>query len=120
MIRRPPRSTQPTTLFPYTTLFRSGGILGHQVSKGSGKKVATVVGAATGAIVGDRIDNDDRDQRAYPRDIERCRSVDNWSRRITGYNVVYRYQGHEYRTFLARDPGPEIRLRVNVSVADAW
>jgi CBS domain-containing protein len=23
MIRRPPRSTQPTTLFPYTTLFRS-------------------------------------------------------------------------------------------------
>jgi hypothetical protein len=26
MIRRPPRSTQPTTLFPYTTLFRSYGI----------------------------------------------------------------------------------------------
>jgi excinuclease ABC subunit A len=28
MIRRPPRSTQPTTLFPYTTLFRSIGL--HQ------------------------------------------------------------------------------------------
>src|SRR3712207_8823733 len=27
MIRRPPRST----LFPYTTLFRSGGLAGHQV-----------------------------------------------------------------------------------------
>jgi hypothetical protein len=27
MIRRPPRSTQPTTLFPYTTLFRSGSTL---------------------------------------------------------------------------------------------
>jgi LacI family transcriptional regulator len=26
MIRRPPRSTQPTTLFPYTTLFRSDDI----------------------------------------------------------------------------------------------
>jgi large subunit ribosomal protein L22 len=26
MIRRPPRSTQPTTLFPYTTLFRSSAI----------------------------------------------------------------------------------------------
>ena len=25
MIRRPPRSTQAKTLFPYTTLFRSGG-----------------------------------------------------------------------------------------------
>jgi CheY-like chemotaxis protein len=32
MIRRPPRSTQPTTLFPYTTLFRStqrGGVVIH-------------------------------------------------------------------------------------------
>jgi molecular chaperone HscA len=26
MIRRPPRSTQPTTLFPYTTLFRSNNL----------------------------------------------------------------------------------------------
>jgi hypothetical protein len=28
MIRRPPRSTQPTTLFPYTTFFRSSGEIG--------------------------------------------------------------------------------------------
>ena len=27
MIRRPPRSTQAKTLFPYTTLFRSGGFV---------------------------------------------------------------------------------------------
>src|SRR3546814_8101737 len=26
MVRRPPRSTRTDTLFPYTTLFRSGGI----------------------------------------------------------------------------------------------
>jgi TRAP-type mannitol/chloroaromatic compound transport system substrate-binding protein len=31
MIRRPPRSTQPTTLFPYTTLFRSLGF--YKVAK---------------------------------------------------------------------------------------
>src|SRR3546814_17499398 len=29
MIRRPPRSTRTDTLFPYTTLFRSRGALGH-------------------------------------------------------------------------------------------
>src|SRR6059036_4297077 len=29
MIRRPPISTQPTTLFPYTTLFRSSKIDGY-------------------------------------------------------------------------------------------
>jgi 3-hydroxybutyrate dehydrogenase len=35
MIRRPPRSTQPTTLFPYTTLFRSAKALysGHDLTK---------------------------------------------------------------------------------------
>src|SRR5213075_2984607 len=30
MIRRPPRSTQQGTLFPYTTLFRSYGFLGGE------------------------------------------------------------------------------------------
>src|SRR3546814_2949283 len=29
MIRRPPRSTRTDTLFPYTTLFRSGGGAAH-------------------------------------------------------------------------------------------
>src|SRR3546814_13001375 len=29
MIRRPPRSTRTYTLFPYTTLFRSHGLLPH-------------------------------------------------------------------------------------------
>src|SRR3546814_10539435 len=31
MIRRPPRSTRTDTLFPYTTLFRSAGIVGKRV-----------------------------------------------------------------------------------------
>src|SRR3546814_9953647 len=30
MIRRPPRSTRTDTLFPYTTLFRSGPQAGHR------------------------------------------------------------------------------------------
>src|SRR5881409_3792445 len=32
MIRRPPRSTRETTLFPYTTLFRSGSASGRSTS----------------------------------------------------------------------------------------
>src|SRR3546814_11979872 len=31
MIRRPPRSTRTDTLFPYTTLFRSVGLLGRDL-----------------------------------------------------------------------------------------
>src|SRR3546814_9340841 len=30
MIRQPPRSTRTDTLFPYTTLFRSGGLQGRK------------------------------------------------------------------------------------------
>src|SRR3546814_10241196 len=33
MIRRPPRSTRTDTLFPYTTLFRSGAELGVEFGK---------------------------------------------------------------------------------------
>jgi hypothetical protein len=49
MIRRPPRSTQPTTLFPYTTLFRSPGSLlarpAHGVNPGAGRiRLALVAG----------------------------------------------------------------------------
>src|SRR3546814_20055758 len=36
MIRRPPRSTRPDTLFPYTTLFRSPGAV--LITEGRGAK----------------------------------------------------------------------------------
>ncbi|MGQ9686780.1 MAG: glycine zipper 2TM domain-containing protein [Thiobacillaceae bacterium] len=99
----------------------AGGILGNQVGKGTGKTVATAVGAATGAIVGDNIDNDGhRSQPVAGRPImeERCRMVDQWERRLTGYNVVYRYQGREYTAFLPYDPGSSVRVRVQVSLAE--
>ncbi len=99
----------------------AGGILGNQVGKGTGRTVATAVGAATGAIVGDNIDNDGwRGERvtSRPRYEERCRVVDQWERRLTGYNVVYRYQGREYTTFLPYDPGNTVRVRVQVSLAE--
>src|SRR3546814_14968561 len=37
MLRRPPRSTRTDTLFPYTTLFRSG-----KLAKATGTKVETI------------------------------------------------------------------------------
>src|SRR3546814_6010916 len=42
MIRRPPRSTRTDTLFPYTTLFRSGrGHCGHQDRAGADPSAGT-------------------------------------------------------------------------------
>lgn len=97
-----------------------GGILGNQIGKGSGRKAAAVLGATTGAIVGNNVDNDGERyvERSYPREVERCRSVDHWTREVVGYDVVYRYQGREYTTFMTREPGDEVKLNVNHSVAD--
>src|SRR3546814_7712164 len=50
MIRRPPRSTRPDTLFPYTTLFRSpaGAQSGRQITDAAAP-AAPAPAAATGA-----------------------------------------------------------------------
>ena len=99
-----------------------GGLLGNTIGKGSGRSVATAVGAATGAITGDRIDNNGNEVResSRPRYEERCRVEDNWSQRLTGYNVVYRYNGHDYTAFMPYDPGSSVKVRVNVSLAEKY
>jgi Fe-S cluster assembly protein SufB len=51
MIRRPPRSTQPTTLFPYTTLFRSLSTYFRINTEGSGQFERTLIIAEEGASV---------------------------------------------------------------------
>jgi uncharacterized protein YcfJ len=99
-----------------------GGLLGNTIGKGNGRSIATAVGAATGAIAGDRIDNDGNEVRETrrPRYEERCQVEDNWSQRLTGYNVVYRYNDREYTAFMAQDPGRFVKVRVNVSLAESY
>jgi uncharacterized protein YcfJ len=99
-----------------------GGLLGNTIGGGDGRKAAIAAGAATGAIVGDRIDNDGNEVRTYQRPIyeERCSVSDNWSQRLTGYDVVYRYNGRDYRAFLPYDPGPRVQVQVNVSLAERY
>src|SRR3546814_2151109 len=57
MIRRPPRSTRTDTLFPYTTLFRSGSTdVGRAIAKsvaGTDKKVTLELGGKAANIVFD-------------------------------------------------------------------
>src|SRR3546814_12471813 len=47
MLRRPPRSTRTDTLFPYTTLFRSGGDAAFRIK-------AAATGDAADGITADR------------------------------------------------------------------
>src|SRR3546814_19020677 len=86
MIRRPPRSTRPDTLFPYATLFRSdiaqpdrGAFAGGFVNAGP-QAVAFFVEVA-GHIERDRFDDDDdtlflaREPHAFAENMRRVAPV---------------------------------------------
>jgi uncharacterized protein YcfJ len=65
--------------------------------------------------VGDRLDNRDRGREViYEREVRRCRMVDQWETRISGYLVTYEYGGRSYTTVLPYDPGHRLAVRVNV------
>jgi uncharacterized protein YcfJ len=91
----------------------AGGILGNQVGKGNGRTAATAAGAVTGALVGDRVENNGAGTAG--RQVQNCRTVDNWQTRVTGYNVEYEYQGRTYSTVMPNHPGDRIRVRVSVT-----
>ncbi len=49
------------------------------------------------------------------RTVQRCRTVYDGRDEIVGYNVAYRYQGRDYTTRMAYDPGPTMNVRVNLA-----
>lgn len=50
----------------------------------------------------------------------RCVATDGLSdeRRISGYNVEYRYKGQLYMSYMEYDPGNKLRIRITVAPAD--
>ena len=101
-----------------------GGILGHQVGRGDGRNIATVGGAAAGAVVGSKLAADnDREERDAPVQkytiVRHCPGGESkGGRHITAYDVEYRYRGDVYTSRLSYDPGDRIRVKVNVTPAD--
>jgi uncharacterized protein YcfJ len=83
------------------------------VGGGNGRTAATAVGAIAGAIVGDRMENNNNVVSEQP--VRRCRTVDNWQTRNNGYAVTYEYRGHSYTSVMPYDPGERVRLRVSVT-----
>lgn len=95
-----------------------GGLLGSTVGQGNGRIAAAAVGAATGAMVGDKVSNNSNNNGYnQPRQVEHCTNRDNFRQVITGYNVVYRYQGRNITTTMPQDPGKFVNLNVNIALA---
>ena len=96
----------------------AGGLLGSTVGKGNGKVAAAAVGAATGAVVGSRWNDGSNRYESSPRQVERCRTADNYRQVVSGYDVRYRFQGREFSTRLPHNPGKWLTLNVSFSVAE--
>lgn len=92
-----------------------GGLLGNTVGQGNGRIAAAAVGAATGAVVGDKVANNGGYNQ--PRQVEHCTNHDNYRQVISGYNVVYRYQGRTMTAMLPQDPGKYVNVNVNIALA---
>ncbi|MBL8518043.1 MAG: glycine zipper 2TM domain-containing protein [Betaproteobacteria bacterium] len=106
-----------------------GGAIGRQFGNSSGgKDRGTAAGAIIGGLIGNDIERgsnrdghyrtsrDVYDVQRVPvtRDVQRCQTVQDTREEISGYDVVYRFNGKEYTTRMSYDPGPTLPIEVNV------
>ncbi len=99
-----------------------GGALGNAVTRGKkDKRLGTAVGAVLGAGIGANASRRHATDHYQPRTSYRtervCQIVDEVreEQRVTGYRVRYRYAGETYVTYMDRDPGRFLKVRVDVT-----
>lgn len=95
-----------------------GAAVGNQIGKGDGRRAATAAGAIVGGAIGNNAQRNS--SRDYASTERRCRilEVEREERRVSGYDVEYRYRGENYVTRMDYDPGDKLRVRVTVAPAD--
>jgi len=88
-----------------------GGILGHQVGGGNGRKLATVAGAAAGGYAGNKIQQKTQQGDTYTTTEQRCSTVYDLKEEPAGFDVVYEYKGHEHHVHMDTDPGGSLPVK---------
>jgi uncharacterized protein YcfJ len=89
----------------------AGGVLGNQVGGGSGRTAATVVGAAAGAYAGNRVQKNMQQKDVVTATERQCKTVNETSKKLVGYDVTYRLQGKEDVVRMAFNPGKQIPVK---------
>ncbi|WP_305119268.1 glycine zipper 2TM domain-containing protein [Tahibacter harae] len=91
-----------------------GGALGNQVGRGNGRKAATVAGAVAGGMVGHEMDKRHQGGKVVNSTETRCRTVNDVSDKVVGYDVTYTHKGREYTTRMDHDPGDRIEVEATI------
>lgn len=89
----------------------AGGLIGNQIGGGSGKKLATVAGVAAGGYAGNQVQKNMQERDAVVSTERRCRTVNEKSQKIVGYDVSYRLAGKEGVVRTSFKPGPTLAVK---------
>ena len=89
----------------------AGGLLGSAIGGGTGKTVATVAGAAAGAYAGNQVQKDMQQKDVVTSTETRCKTVNETSEKLLGYDVTYRLEGKEGKVRMSFNPGKQIPVR---------
>jgi len=95
----------------------AGGALGNAAGHNTqSRRLDTVVGVIGGAIIGKKM-SESEGTTSTETVCHRRNSVD-YEDKTIGYDVTYRYFGHEYSSRVDHDPGDRIRVTVDVRPAE--
>ena len=101
----------------------AGGVIGNQIGSGSGKTAATAAGALLGAILGDELQNGEQCRRQAAADgeyrkVRVCSYAEREKKVITGYTVVYEYNGLQHTGTLPYRPGATVDIQVSAQLIE--
>lgn len=89
----------------------AGGLLGSTIGKGSGKTVATVAGAVAGGYAGNQVQKNLQNKDTVTTSERRCRTVQDKSQRLVGYDVSYTLKGQPGTVRTSFRPGATLPLK---------
>ncbi|MDR7093678.1 glycine zipper 2TM domain-containing protein [Hydrogenophaga laconesensis] len=89
----------------------AGGLLGSQIGGGSGRTVATVAGAAAGGYAGNQVQKNMQQKDTVASVERRCKTVNEKSQKLNGYQVTYRLDGQEHTARTSFRPGATLPVK---------
>jgi uncharacterized protein YcfJ len=89
----------------------AGGLLGSAFGGGNGKTLATVAGAAAGGFAGNQVQKGMQQRDVVTSSEHRCKTVNEKSQKLVGYNVTYRLDGKDGVARTSFKPGPTLPVK---------
>ena len=89
----------------------AGGLLGSTIGGGNGKTLATVAGAAAGGYAGNSVQKNMQEKDGVTSVEHRCKTVNERSQKVVGYNVSYRLDGKDGVVRTTFKPGPVLPVK---------